>query len=192
MIYAVGQDPLCYAGTTVLKNKADLVDQGQLDAFEFEMFLTRSVEPFPTGNLDSFHYLSVHRHLFQDVYDWAGSIRSIRIGKAGNWFCFPEFIEPELAKLFEDLSKQDFFATRSSADFAVQAAGFLANLNAIHPFREGNGRCQISFLGLLASNAGLPFLAHRLDPVSTIDAMIASFSGKTGPLAMIIQNLVET
>lgn len=77
--------------------------QADLDEFETAMFLIRSEELLPTGNFDVNHYLALHHHLFQDVYEWAGQIRKIRIGKGGNWFCYPENIENQLNLLFRKL-----------------------------------------------------------------------------------------
>ena len=65
--YDAVDDPLCYPGTQVLKNKAGLTDQGELDQFEQLMFLTRSEEPLPDGNLDYEHYKAIHKHFFQDA-----------------------------------------------------------------------------------------------------------------------------
>jgi hypothetical protein len=93
--YDATDDPLCYPGTQVLKNQADLEDQDELDQFEQLMFLTRSEEPLPDGNLDYEHYKAIHRHFFQDVYDWAGGPREVRTGKGGNWFCYPEYIDAQ-------------------------------------------------------------------------------------------------
>ena len=73
--YDAGDDPLCYPGTTVLRNKANLTDQDELDQFEQLMFLTRSEEPLPEGALDYAHYRAIHHHFFQDVYVWAGEAR---------------------------------------------------------------------------------------------------------------------
>ena len=79
--YDAIDDPLCYPGTQVLKNKADLLDQEELDQFEQLMFLTRSEEPLPDGDLDYEHYKAIHHHFFQDVYDWSGRPREVRTGK---------------------------------------------------------------------------------------------------------------
>ena len=70
--YDATDDPLCYPGTQILKNKADLTDQVQLDQFEQLMFLTRADENLPDGNIDYTHYKAIHHHFFQDVYEWAG------------------------------------------------------------------------------------------------------------------------
>ena len=98
--YEATEDPLCYPKTNVLKNRADLRNQDDLDQFKQLMFLTRSEEPLPDGDLDYDHYKRIHHHLFQDVYDWAGDTRDIRTTKGGNWFCYPVYIDPEMEKLF--------------------------------------------------------------------------------------------
>jgi cell filamentation protein len=113
---------LCYPDSTVLRNKAGIQNQAQLDAFELEMVLSRSTEPWPSGQVDAAHYLSLHHYLFQDVYDWAGTIRSIRIGKDGSWFCYPEHIAGEMEKLFNWLAAERQFKSLRGVDFASKAA----------------------------------------------------------------------
>lgn len=66
--YDPTEDPLCYPSTNVLRNKANLRSQEQLDQFELLMFLTRSEEPLHKGELDYSHYQAIHHHFFQDVY----------------------------------------------------------------------------------------------------------------------------
>ncbi|TIU25984.1 MAG: adenosine monophosphate-protein transferase, partial [Mesorhizobium sp.] len=56
MVYAAEEDPLCYPGTTVLRNKLNIEDQAELDEFELALFLTRADEQVPVGNLDYGHY----------------------------------------------------------------------------------------------------------------------------------------
>ncbi|MHC1551257.1 hypothetical protein [Phyllobacterium sp. K27] len=84
MVYTAESDPLCYPGTTVLCNKLGLQNQDDLDEAELALFLIRADEDFPYGRLDYPHYMALHHHLFQDVYEWAGQPRTIRIGKGGN------------------------------------------------------------------------------------------------------------
>jgi cell filamentation protein len=71
-MYAAIDDPYCYPGTTILTNKLRLQSQRELDAFESEISLQRSTESLPSGRLSYTHYRAIHRHLFQDVYNWAG------------------------------------------------------------------------------------------------------------------------
>jgi len=153
-MYAAVDDPYCYPGTTILKNKLGLKNQRELDAFESEISLQRSTESLPAGRLSYTHYRAIHRHLFQDVYSWAGKVRTVRISKGESTFCYPEHIDQEMAKLFRALRRAKHLRGLSAQAFAKQAAHFLAELNAIHPFREGNGRTQLTFLTLLAEKAG--------------------------------------
>ncbi|MGL4488166.1 MAG: Fic/DOC family protein [Rhizobiaceae bacterium] len=191
MSYASGDDALCYPDTGVLRNKAGIQSLKDLEAFELEMVVTRSKEIWPSGQLDTSHYLMLHRHLFQDVYDWAGTLRTIRIGKDGVWFCYPEYIEQEMFALFGWLNSENYFQFASSNEFAGKAARFMSELNAIHPFREGNGRTQMSFSALLVDNAELPFNTLELEPKRAMSAMIDSFRGNLLPLQELIHDLVR-
>ena len=186
MVYAAKHDPLCYPGTTVLRNLLDIEDQADLDEAEVALFLMRTNEPLPGGDLDVAHYLAIHRHLFQDVYAWAGEIRTIRIGKAGNWFCYPEHIQAELARTFKEYGDSDAAAALPREAFAAKTAHLLAEINAVHPFRDGNGRTQLAFLTLLATNAGYAVNDDALDPDHVMGAMIESFSGSEVPLTKLV------
>ena len=81
-------DPYCYKRSFVLKNKAGLRDPDALEGFELEMSSIRAEEPLPEGKFNPAHYCAVHRHLFQDVYLWAGKYRTVRTAKDGNSFCY--------------------------------------------------------------------------------------------------------
>ncbi|MGO9686910.1 MAG: Fic family protein [Beijerinckiaceae bacterium] len=147
--YDVIDDPYCYKGTFVLKNKAKIRDAERLEAFELEMSNSRAQEPLPTGKFTPQHYCKIHHHLFRDVYTWAGKPRTVRTSKGGNAFCYPEYIDREMKKLFAKLRTAAFLPGAEPVAFVTAGADFLADLNAIHPFREGNGRSQLAFLHLL-------------------------------------------
>jgi cell filamentation protein len=189
-MYDAIDDPYTYENSTVLVNKLDLRDQNELDDFEAEISNARSAEPLPDGGLDFAHYCAVHHHLFQDVYEWAGKPRTVRMSKQGSPFCFPEHIEAQASKLFSELKAGNFFENLPQAEFAAKAAHFLAELNVIHAFREGNGRSQLSFFALLADRAGHPLALEELDPSAMLDAMIASFDGDETELAKVIVGLI--
>lgn len=191
VFYDAVPDPYCYPGSTVLKNRLGLRDQAELDAFELELTAQRFDEPLPLGRLSVAHYRAVHRHLFQDVYPWAGRFRTVRISKGGSMFCYPEHIASEMQKLFAELKLENFFRNLSSTDFASRAAHFLAYLNAIHPFREGNGRTQLVFFTVLAMQAGHPLDLDALDPEAFLAAMVKSFHGEETGLAWAIARLTN-
>ena len=182
--YDETEDPLCYPETQVLKNKADLKDQDELDQFEQLMFLTRSEEDLPDGHLDYEHYKAIHHHFFQDVYEWAGHPRETRTGKRGNWFCYPEYIDTEMEKLFAQLAAEDLLADIDDLEtFADRASHYIAEIDAIHPFREGNGRCQLTLLSILLDLSGFEMNEELLVPEQFMEAMVASFHGDKEPLA---------
>lgn len=179
--YDAFADPYCYKGTFVLKNKAGLRDTLALQNFELEMMSLRATEPFPDGQFDSAHYKALHHHLFQDVYRWAGQYRKVRTAKGGNVFCYPEHIAQEMERLFDRL-KGDSFHGAPFEEFIDAATSFLVELNAVHPFREGNGRSQLSFLDMIALRAGHPLDLTKITPDTFLAAMIESFKGEAGPL----------
>src|SRR5256712_8933224 len=84
----------------------------------------------------------------------------------------------------------NFFQNLAPEDFAEKAAHFLAELNAIHAFREGNGRSQLTFFDMLADHAGYPLILDKFEPTKMLDAMIASFGGDEHKLAAIIEGLI--
>jgi cell filamentation protein len=189
-MYEAGLDPYCYPGTDVLKNIPDLRVQEDLDRFEAAATTQRADEPLPAGRLSVSHYYAVHRHLFQDVFAWAGKPRNVRLAKGGSSFCYPEYIENEMRILFDGLKAMRGLRRLAPMEFANMAATFLATLNAIHPFREGNGRTQLTFLALLADQARHPLDLDRLEPEQFLGAMIASFQGDKKSLAAQVRRLV--
>ena len=181
-MYDVDDETYCYRGTGVLKNKAGLRNQADLDRFEAVMTAQRFEEPLPSGHLTVAHFKAVHRHIFQDVYPWAGRFRTVRMRKGFSPFCYPEHIPREMMRLFVRLKSLGHLTGLEVSAFATGAASFLATLNAIHPFRDGNGRAQAAFLLLLASRARHPLDMSRFEPEAFRAAMIASFAGEEGPL----------
>ncbi len=137
------------------------------------------------------HYRAVHHHLFQDVYEWAGKFRTVRLAKGASNFCYPEYIAAEMRRVFDELKEVNNLRSLSSQKFASGAAHFLSELNAIHPFREGNGRTQNTFLTMLADSAGHPVDLDRLKPKALLKAMVTSFQGDETALAKVIFDLIS-
>ncbi len=185
------EDPYCYPGTAVLKNRLDIRDAVALQAFEAEIVDSRAREPLPGGRLSVSHFKAVHRHLFGDVYPWAGAFRKVRISKGSSTFCYPENIAAQLRDLFAD-PRHDFWRCElSAAEFATVGAHFLSELNAIHAFREGNGRVQLAFMGMVSAHVGHPFDLGRLVPSRFLAAMISSFRGDEEPLAAQLREMID-
>jgi cell filamentation protein len=189
-MYGAFADPYCYAGTTVLKNIPGLRDAEALNRYELLLTDQRAREPMPAGRFSVRHYQSIHWHLFRDVYAWAGRFRTIRIAKERSMFCYPENIAREMKRVFADLREARFLRGLSAEDFAVAAAHVLAEVNAIHPFREGNGRAQLAFMALLGTKAGHPLVFERLERERYLFAIKQSFRGEERSLAAEMRHLV--
>ena len=190
-MYGSSPDPYVFSGTDVLINLANIRDGAQLERFEFYATQQRASEPLPRGRYGYRHFRAVHKHLFQDVDSWAGKPRTVRLSKHQSVFCYPEHIDSEMTRLFSELAAEGHLCARSSVQFVKRAAYYLSEWNAVHAFREGNGRTQLLFLTLIAEHAGHAIKADRIDPALVLAAMIASFGGKTKPLETQIARWIE-
>lgn len=149
----------CYPGSDVLKNKLGITDADEL--FEVEKELTsirlQELEMEPVNGDFSFQHLrKIHKYIFQDIYDWAGEIRTVEIGK-GNLFCTTSCIHEYSESLFAKYFKQCYSVKDNIRDFINALAINYGDLNALHPFREGNGRAQREFARLLCLECGYDF-----------------------------------
>jgi cell filamentation protein len=188
---SAGSDPYLYLGTDVLKNVPGLRNARQLAAFEATKTAQRIYEisrkPLP-GNFDTAHLKAIHKHVFQDVFPWAGEFRTTmlgnaeRIGQPPIWFTPPHLLEHEAQRIFDSLHRMNFLRGLGRMEFSADAALLLAQINKLHPFREGNGRTQRLFLEALAHAAG-----HQLyfDVVSRERMIQASIDANQGNFGML-------
>jgi cell filamentation protein len=150
-------DPCVYPETTVLRNRRDIRDAGHLSKFEAIATTRRTVElehePI-TGRFDTRHLQAIHHYSFQDVYEWAGDFRTVSISKSGDPFAFPQHIVSSLDKTCGELKNEWHLAGSDSQHFAIRGAYYLGEINAIHPFRDGNGRTQREFMREIAIHNG--------------------------------------
>src|SRR5690348_12370516 len=101
----------------------------------------RPAQAPPTpGHYDLDHLRAFHWTIFQDVYPWAGQLRTVLIVKAGASFCLPHQIVETAAEVFGRLAAADHLRGRDRDGFLDGLVPLLAEINALHPFREGNGR----------------------------------------------------
>ena len=179
--------------TGVLRNRENITDVRLLLVFESLKVSARLEEiqanPINIKNLSTL--LDIHRHLFQDIYSWAGNIRTVEISKGGKPF-FPLshfnnafiFIDTLIVEYRKIDRKNKVLLTRKLAEI-------LDNINYLHPFREGNGRTQREFLRLLAMEKGLSL---NLNPPDNADVykryMSGTINGNVEQLASLISEIV--
>ena len=151
-------DPYVYPGTDVLKNLRDIRELTRLSAFEGDMsqFRLSELERRPLkGKFDTAHLQAIHRHIFQDVYPWAGDLRTVDIARPGQfYFAFSHQIPPCLHRTFANLKEERHLKGTTHQEVCKRAAWYLGELNAIHPFRDGNGRTQREFIRQLGLHGG--------------------------------------
>jgi fido (protein-threonine AMPylation protein) len=190
-----GDDPYLDPESGVLKNRLGISDEATLEQAEAALVATRSFElslaPLK-GLFDLAHLQAIHRYLFGDVYEWAGQLRTIDISKGGHLFAHHAHISSAAAPIFQRLAEEKHLAGLGPAAFSERAAYYLGDLNALHPFREGNGRAQREFMSHLAHAAGYYIAWEKIKQTEMLDASIESFKGRTSELAAIILANLQT
>jgi cell filamentation protein len=170
-------DPYVYPGTSVLKNLREFRDAETFAEFESDAsgrrLLELAAEPIP-GKFDLQHLRTIHRYIFQDVFAWAGEIRSVSISKGGFVFAAPQFIVAALEPQLQKLRGESLLRGLSVDAFAARCAHYFGEVNAVHPFREGNGRTQREFFRELALDAGHVLRWRRIERDEMIAASIES------------------
>ena len=180
--------------TGVLRNLANVADFETLLLVESGAVTKRIAELMsnPLKIKNSSTLLDIHKHLFQDIYSWAGKIRTVEISKGGKPF-FP-LSHFRNAFMFIDTLIAEYRKTgkRDKPRLTYKLAEILDNINYLHPFREGNGRTQREFLRLLALEKGL---ALNLNPPDNADIyeryMSGTITGNVEQLASLILEIVE-
>lgn len=153
--YGTGQDPYCYPGTTVLRNRLGLLDEKALNEAERALSeIAASEIEFAPPPYDLSALQRIHRQLFGDLYDWAGELRTLDIFKGDTHFCVESRVEPEANKIFATLADAGWFEGLERGELISAAAELYGDLNMIHPFRDGNGRAQRILFEHLIVNAG--------------------------------------
>ncbi|HEX7883096.1 MAG TPA: Fic family protein [Afipia sp.] len=115
-------------------------------------------------------YRALHKHLFQDLYDWAGQDRTVNISKTGSSFAAVPYLARELDKRFADVGKQNDFRGLARDEFFDRLGDHINEINAIHPFREGNGRTMRQHAAQLAREAGHPIRIAAIDKDKWMEA----------------------
>jgi cell filamentation protein len=179
----------------ILRNLQDITDPDVLLFVESGAVTKRLQElyenPIKIKGIDSL--FEIHKHLFQDIYSWAGKKRNVEISKNGkqffptthfdNAFKFIEQLIAEFKKIPED----------NKRSLVEKLAEILDNINYLHPFREGNGRTQREFLRLLAREKGLTLNLNPPDNKSVYERyMKGTIESDITTLTELIFELIYT
>lgn len=178
----------------MLRNLADLTEASALAEREAEASTLRLAELAALrldGIYDLRHLQEFHRFVFQDIYAWAGELRSTPLAKPGSMFALPERIESYAGEVFRQLADERHLRGLPRDRFADRLTHYYAEINAVHPFREGNGRAQRAFLRQLALDADHSLAWEHLDSETLVLASRRSFNGDNLPLRELIGRMVD-
>ena len=176
-LYEVRNSAYCYKGTNVLINLLNIRDNKTLQRAESRIVATKLFELRKNemiGNFDVEHFIKIHKFLFEDIYPFAGKFRTENIAKGYFSFAEWEYIDTELRKLLEKLHKSNLLKNDTRAELVKDLAYYLAELNVLHPFREGNGRTIREFIRELAYKNGYLLDLQKVEPSEVYDAFLKS------------------
>lgn len=184
----------CYPGTSVLVNKLNIRDQKQLD--ENEALITSvkilQIELQPMVSEPDFSYLKdLHRCLFEELYDWAGQVRTINISKMRTAFCPADQIAQTAQSIFDRLHACNYLRDLPRPELVDELADLYDSINYLHPFREGNGRVQRLYFRQLARWIGHSLNFAAVDSDRMMIATIRASAGVMDDLRQIFEEILK-
>lgn len=186
-------DPYLDSDSGVLVNRLGITDPDEFATVEAALTASRLVDleqhRLP-GAYDLTHLQAFHRYIFGDIYAWAGELRTVSIAKGG-LFCLPQHLSTYAAEVFGKLATDEWLRGLPRERFVAKLAELVADINALHPFREGNGRTQRAFVSQLAHDAGHHIAWVRMDAEQNTAASAASLRGDLTPLQAMFEQLVD-
>jgi Protein involved in cell division len=183
----------CYPNSQVLINKLGIKDADTLRTAEREITSLKIANAklnVIKGEFDLEHLKKIHRYIFIDIFDWAGELRLVNIAK-GNFFCDFKYIEMNAEEIFRYLREEKFLAGTSLDIISNRLAYYLGEINAMHPFREGNGRAQRLFIEYLAESAGFSVDFSDVSAADMIEASADSFAGDYKKMESIFKRMTK-
>lgn len=180
---------------SVLRNLVGATSDEELRAAENDLLEYRFAELREDPGLvprtyDLDHVRKLHRHFFQDVYAWAGELRTVGLTKGvGHPFLTPREIPALVARVAQRIARTDRLRQVPPPHLSREIAELYDLLNYAHPFREGNGRTQREFFAQLLGESG-----HGLawDRIETSDLHFACEVARNRGDRMYLLTIINT
>ena len=176
-LYEARNSIYCYKDSDVLVNKFDIHDNKKLEEIERKIVLAKLYELRQNRQIENFditHFVGIHKFLFEDIYPFAGLFRNENIAKGNFSFAEWEYIEDQLKKLLDQLKEENYLQNLDRDTFIKRLSYYMAELNVLHPFREGNGRTIREFIRQLAYRNGYVLNLKNINPKEMLHACIRS------------------
>lgn len=183
----------CYPHSHVLRNKLNITNENDLLQAEMELISAQlyMLQLYPVkGNFDFNHLCTIHKRIFSDLYSWAGQPRKVDIAK-GNLFCLVQNIQSYVSEIFTNYYSECKATKNNTSQFVHVLTSYYADLNALHPFREGNGRAQREFTRELCLACGYLFDLTSITHQEMLTASIESFNGNNSKLEHLFQMAIR-
>ncbi|MCF6291874.1 MAG: Fic family protein [Robiginitomaculum sp.] len=187
-------DAYQYPNSTVLRNRFDARDGAELEALELNATLARmpEVQSFIQNQKITFKlWQNIHRILFQDVYEWAGKTRTVQLSKGGTLFAHPEHIQSEADRVFKELRGENYLRDLPKTELSQRLAYYFSECNALHPFREGNGRVQKLLFSELVRRLGYRIEWKQLSNDEHLRGVTDGYHNRFDTLTVIFERIIR-
>jgi Protein involved in cell division len=186
------RDPYLYPGLNVMRNRLGIHQTQRLEQAAKELTSLRAAT-FDIGpQVRGLPWLcAIHRHLYQDIFDWAGKYREINIYQGDTPFCHFSRIEKEGNALMRELEQEAYLADLDKDTFIERLTWYYCEINVLHPFRIGSGLAQRIFFEQLAIHAGYVLDWRDIEPIRWNEANQQGAMGDLAPLLAIFTKVVS-
>ncbi len=195
MSYAINNDPYIDPQTGILNNLLGITTQAALDIVEQRETAIRSATFNTTSGVHVAVSLKlicmIHRHLFANIYTWAGKIRTVQISKDDTNFCHVNAIEQYVAEICNELAHDDALSSNQTMIVSARLAHYYSEFNLLHPFREGNGRVIRVLVQEIGRRHGWWVDWSTLDAHTNVTACVAAYHGDERPLAAMLLSMIQ-
>jgi cell filamentation protein len=189
-----GSENYCYPETDVLKNKLGIRDDNALTIAEREITSLKLLKFYNMPLMSKFNFetlCKIHKIIFEDIYEWAGQIRrGDFLSKGSSIFCRGPYIVENAKIIFENILKENNLLGLNKSKFIEKMAYYMGEINALHPFREGNGRTAREFFRQLSLNAKYTLDFSKMEKEELLTADIEAFNGKYDKLINILEKVI--
>jgi len=189
-----GSEGYCYPGTDVLINKLGIKNDEDLTIAEREITSLKLLMLYNMPKLEKLDFTclcNIHKIIFSDIYEWAGQIRrGDFLTKGNSIFCRGQYIRENAENIFRKLSNENYLCGLEKKLFIERLAYYMGEVNALHPFREGNGRTSREYFRQLSLNANFILDFSKTDSKDLLLADIEAFNGHYNRIINILDKAI--
>ena len=190
-----GSEGYCYPGTSILKNKLHIKNDDALTIAEREITSLKLLKLYNMPILKKYDFAGlckIHEIIFSDIYEWAGQVRlGDFFAKGSSIFCRGQYIKENANEIFGNLLNENNLCGLSKKMFIKRMAYYMGEINALHPFREGNGRTLREFFRQLSLNANYILDFSKTENKNLLLADIEAFNGQYNRLILILNDAIK-